>query len=90
MAIDLLDQVQLLAPAAPRPSAPVPERSISRTPVATIATGDEQRRDRVEGGLAGDLDEDEPDEDGDRRQRIGSEVGGIALERRRLELLARR
>ena len=36
-------------------------------PAQTIAAGDDQRRDRVEGGGAGDLDQGEADEDAEPR-----------------------
>ena len=47
--------------------------------------GDRERRDRVEGGLAGDLDQQQADQHADRGQRVGAQVRGVALERRRVE-----
>ena len=62
-----------------------PERVRMRTPATTIATATHERRDRVEGGLAGDLDQQQADQHPDRGHRVGAQVGGVALERRRAQ-----
>ena len=55
-----------------------------RSPADDDRRGDDQRGDRVEGGDAGDLDQGEADEDAGRGQRVGAQVGGVALQRRRV------
>ena len=55
-----------------------------RTPATTIATATTSAVIESKATIAGDLDQEQADEHADRGQRVGAQVGGVALERRRV------